>query len=160
MKQIILIALFSFSVSGANNDNIQLNSEITPTCDVTFNAEPVASSLDLINSQSSLYVGKMTILSNTCSSASVHTNLNLDVQGNLQHDVAGIPNFNFSSLNLVTESDPTPFSIPFGNHNFTPALCNNWLEFYIDYSGVPAVSLVQGAYSQNWTATCSIENEL
>lgn len=162
MKKIIPITLFFIFTQnslGASNDNIQLNSEITPACDVTFNSEPVAASLDLINSQSSLYVGKLTVLSNTCNSTIAHTNLALDVQGSLVHNVAGIPDFNFAALNLVTESDPTPFSVPFGSHNFTPALCNNWLDLYIDYTGVPAVSLVQGTYSRTWVATCSIELE-
>ena len=49
MKKIIFISLFfSLSLLAGTADNINLSSEISPVCDVQFDAEAIAANLDLV----------------------------------------------------------------------------------------------------------------
>ncbi len=153
MLKIIFVALFSFSVLGAASDNINLNSSIEPACDINFEAESVASNLDLINSQVDLKVGTLFIQENTTGS-SYKSLVEFDLPDHLTHSANPSYIFSFSNLKGVNEVADVFEPLPV---NFTGEVGDGFLELYLSYTGVPALSLVQGTYSTTYTATCSVE---
>lgn len=141
----------------ANTDSINLSSSVDPYCEVEFNAQPIASNLDLTTSQSDLYVGDIIIRTNTAGSAwnVPHT---IDISGILTHSN------NINTFSLGSTWDLVDFggagalwgSVPFGNQVF-PGDSSAEASVKISYTGIPALSLVQGTYSTTWYTSCAIE---
>lgn len=84
--KIIFFFLFTLTQNtwAASSDAINLSSSIDPYCEVEFNAQPIASNLDITTSQSDLYIGDVIIRANTAGSAwnTPHT---IDISGTLTH---------------------------------------------------------------------------
>ncbi len=157
MKKIIFIAVFfSFFVWAGASDNIILNSEVSPSCSVQLDAEPVAANLDLINSQTDLYIGRITTDENTYDSSLYQTNLSFDFSDHLTHSVNSSYTFGFSNVKAINQDadviDPFPMS-PFTVNDSG----SGYGDLYISYIGVPALTLVQGTYAATWYVSCSIE---
>lgn len=141
----------------ANTDNINLSSSIDPYCEVEFNAQPIASNLDITTSQSDLYIGDVIIRTNTEGSAwnVPHT---IDISGTLSHS-NGINTFSLgSSFDVVAMGGGGPVlgTLPFGVTVF-PGDGSGEGSIRLNYTGVPALSLVQGTYSTTWYTSCAIE---
>ncbi len=157
MKKIIFIAVFfSFSVWAGTSDNINLSSVIDPVCEVSFDAEPVASNLDLTTSQTNLLVGRFANPNNTINSTLYQTNVQLDFVDHLTHASNPSYIFSFSNLKIINDTndvfDPVPFGIVDSDN-----VGSSWQDVYLSYTGIPSLSLVQGTYSAEWFVSCSIE---
>ncbi len=158
MKKIILIAVFfSFSVWAGASDNINLNSEVMPVCEVSFDPEPIASNLDMTSSQSHLHIARFTIATNTGDLSSPwRTDLNFDWSDTLVNQSNSVYTFSLSGLDGMNQDGGADPGLPFGVWGF-PGANSGWEDLYISYTGVPALSLVQGVYRATWYVSCSIE---
>ncbi len=157
MKKIILMALFfSFSVWAGASDNIILSSEISPACDVQFSAEPIASNLDLVNSQTDLLLGRATVSENTSLSSLYQSNLSFDLADHLTHSTNSSYIFSFDHLKVINQDATAYDPFPMGSFSVND-FGNGYGDFYISYVGVPALTLVQGTYTATWYVSCSVE---
>jgi hypothetical protein len=156
MKKIIitLTFLFSYSVYCAGNDSINLSAGIEPVCELSLDAEPIASNLDLTTSQTDLYIARANMANNTDFSAFT-TVTTFDLTDHLTHATMPSAIFSFSNLKGVDfESNVVP-SIPMTS--WQDQTGTGYVDMYLSYTGVPALSLVQGTYSTTWYMSCSIE---
>ena len=157
MKKIIFISLFfSLSLLAGTADNINLSSEISPVCDVQFDAEPVAANLDLVNSQSDLYIGRLAVDVNTQNSFSYRTDMALDLADHLTHTVNSSYLFSFDHLKVIDQNATVTNPFPMANFTIND-VGDGYGDMYLSYTGVPALTLVQGTYSATWYESCSIE---
>ena len=158
MKKIIFISLlFSFSVVAANSDSINLNSEVSPACDVLWTAESVASNLDLVNSQTDLLIGRLTTDTNTVTSSYYQTSLTLDFADHLTHTANSNYIFSLDHLKIINQEAVVYDPFPIGAPMTVSDIGDGYGDMYLSYFGVPALSLVQGTYSATWYASCSVE---
>lgn len=158
MKKIIisfLLLLTSYSY-GAANDSINLNSNVEPVCSVDFTPEPIASNLDITNSASHLMITKFDIYSNTANSTTHRSNIAMNIPGELTHG-NGVNQFNFDSLEFENITFGESGSAPFGSITGSNDSPHEEVNLFISYTGVPALSLVQGTYSAQWFVSCSVE---
>ncbi len=158
MKKIIISFLLVLSIYsyGANNDSIQLNSTVDPVCSVDFTPEPVASNLDITTSASHLMITKFNMYTNTEHSSTHTSNLSLDLAGALTHSNT-INQFNFDMLEFENTDAATSGTLPFGTLGIPISKDSTEVDLFLSYTGVPALSLVQGTYSAEWFIGCSVE---
>ncbi len=101
-------------------------------------------------------ITKLDIYSNTEGSTTHTSNLSLDLAGALTHSNT-INQFNFDTLEFenitYSASGTAPFGLTGGSNNNS----HEELNLFISYTGVPALSLVQGTYSAQWFVGCSVE---
>lgn len=154
MKKLLVFTVLSFTAWGANQDVINLSSQIDPVCEVSFDAEPVASNLDITQSQTDLPIGRLNFATNTPGS-NWETLAHLDFTDHLTHEVMPSATFSFSNLKLIDHASQVTPSLPMTSFQ-------DWFggtghgDFYLSYTGMPALSLVQGTYSTTWYAECEI----
>lgn len=153
--------LISMNCLGGASDSINLSSEILPVCEVSFNAEPIASNLDITTTQTNLHIGDIDTNSNTPGSNFL-TTWDSEFVDHLTHQVMGSEIFTFSNLQaVVTDPGSPPFTIdpfPMGSLHIPDAGGGeSHIELNLSYTGVPSLSLVQGTYSATWYVSCSVE---
>ena len=148
------------------SDSIDLTTTVTPICEVSFSAEPIASNLDLVNSQSSLNIGRLNVATNATNGPNTtpyRANLILDLTDTMHNGSSPSNTFTISSVDVDVNTInsihqnipgiPLPVINEVADNDF---LTGTW-DFAISYTGVPALTLVQGVYSATWYASCSIE---
>ncbi len=153
MKKIIcvLICIFSFIANASSSDSINLSANVDFACEVEWNAEPVASNLDITTSQSHLYIGRFILHANS------EANLNYDLpnEEKLVHGSVPTSFFSFDSVDWAVDGLSGNGNFPIsGNYPMPGGPANFWEDFYLNYTGVPALSLVQGTYSATWYGSC------
>ena len=166
--KIILLAILSLPhlLRAAVSDSIDLTTEVTPVCEVSFSPEPVASNLDLTASQSSLPIGRLNVATNATNGPATTTyraNLVLDLTDTMQNGSSPSNTFTLTSvdvdINMINSIHqnipgiPLPVVNVVADNDFLTA---TW-DFAISYTGVSALTLVQGVYSATWYASCSVE---
>ncbi len=166
--KILLFTLFSlphFLLAGVS-DSIDLTTTVTPICEVSFSADPIASNLDLVNSQSSLNIGRLNVATNATNGPNTtpyRANLILDFTDTMQNGSSPSNTFTLTSVDVDVNTInsihanipgiPLPVINTVADNDF---LTGTW-DFAITYTGVPALTLVQGVYSATWYASCSVE---
>lgn len=142
---------------GANNDSINLSSSVDPICEVTFTAEPVASNLDITTTQSDLKVASAYVNNNTQSSPLYNSTFSMDLSDHLTHQSVSSSQFMFSEVKgqNINGMQSLPFG-PFGPEHYDVTAVQP-IDFYLSYTGVPALSLISGVYSAEWFISCAIE---
>lgn len=155
-KYFFLFFLFGTQCFAAATDSIQLNSSIDPVCEISWNPQPIASNLDITASQTNLHVGTLILDSNTADSTLYQTNLSLDLSDHLTHSVVSSHVFTFDSASVYDNITSGGGAIPFGT--FTAYDSNRAdTDFLLSYTGIPALSLINGTYEATWYASCSVE---
>lgn len=166
MKKILLVTLFFNFLStafGASSDSVNFGSTIDPVCEVAFTPEPIASNLDLTASQTELKIGHFHHATNTFEymnptpSSPYKTSLIMDITDKLTHNVNPSYQFTLSQL-TIDHQHAGVYTVPIPLMGVTDDdLGTAEMEVLISYTGVPALTLVQGVYSATWHATCSID---
>ncbi len=154
----ILILLFGQEIYASNTDSINLSASVSPACEIFFDAESIASNLDITNSQTDLAIGRVRVNHNT-DNILYGVVMNLDFIDHLTHSTASSNLFNFSEAKGNSHGAAAPHAtLPFGSNNYP------WydsagidIDVYLSYIGIAALSLIQGTYNANWYASCSIE---
>lgn len=158
MKKIIYILILTSlqTVYGASNDSIDLSTNIDFACEISWDAEPVASNLDLTSSQTHLLIGRLILKANA------DTTLTYDVpnEEKLIHNTVGTNHFSLDSVYFEnnrsvsgTVSFPISSAYPLGLDPSGTGI-DFWQDHYLNYTGVPALNLIQGTYSATWYNSC------
>ena len=157
MKKIIVIFFFiTTQIYASANDSINLAGTVDPYCEVYFNPQPVASNLDLTTSQTSLLVTDFYINTNTDDGSSPwSTTLSIDISDHLTHS-NGVNIFSFV-VDVGEQGGAPEGAWPGGSLQEFPSTADSAIALFLNYTGLPALSLVQGVYSTQWYASCSIE---
>lgn len=160
---IILLSLFlNSSLWAASADSIQLNQNIDFVCEISIDPEPVASNLDLTTSQSHLKVMRVNLASNG------HTNYSNEfTDGNKLVHNNSINHFSLDTFDSDLEENDGGIITPasYSAANFSTGVNTNavgtdgklytlWQDVFINYTGIPALSLVQGVYATEWILSC------
>lgn len=157
MKKIIFIfsVLLLNSVYGLNSDSINLNSTIEFACEISWDVDPIASNLDITTNQSHLYIGRLNVQAND----QVKVNYDLPHEEKLIHNSMTSQYFSFTSVDIEnsgsysgTANFPLSGLMYIGNPGNS---VNFWQDHFLNYTGVPALSLVQGVYSATWYTSCA-----
>lgn len=163
---LLFLIFLNLNCLAASSDNIELQSTVDPQCEMIFSPEPIASNLDLVNSASDLYIGRLNENTNTANvggtikSSLYQTDTTLDFGDHLSHATSSSYSFAFSNLKMIDEASNVTPSVPLGSPLVINDTATGHADLYLSYSGVPAINLVSGSYSVTWYASCSIEPRL
>lgn len=157
MKKIVFLFLVvSWQNSYAlNSDSINLNSTVDFACEISWDVDPVASNLDITANQSHLYIGRLNVQAND----EVKVHYDLPHEEKLIHNSMTSQYFSFASVDIAnsgsysgTVNFPLSGWVYLGSPGHT---VNFWQDHFLNYTGVPALSLVQGVYSATWYTSCA-----
>ncbi len=152
---IALLSLFlNSSLWAAASDSIQLNQNIDFTCEIHWDADPIASNLDITTSQSHLFIGRLILKAND----QVNLNYDLPTEEKLVHSSVPSNFFSFNSLDYENNG-PSSGTVNFPISGDYPSgipgeIIDLWQDHFLNYTGVPALSLIQGTYQATWYASC------
>lgn len=153
---ITLCVFFNF-VSFGSSDQIELLSTVSPLCDISFDPEPIASNLDLTTTQNNLYLGRLLLNTNGVAGSPYKTIFSFDLNSQMTQSTSS-HQFTLASVNINHQYLGSLGTIPLPlNGSEDNDWASVWWDFSINYSGIPALSLVQGNYNVEWFASCSLE---
>lgn len=163
---LIYLIIFSLiamkSLWAATSDSISFTSNIDSVCEIALTPESIASNLDLSSSQSQLKIGRMNVGHNAPISIDIDWGPD---NGALRHssinnETFAIDAFHFEHIFNGTSMGVETLNFPLVSGDAGPygePFADLYTNFYISYTGIPALSLVQGTYSVTYTTTCVLD---